>query len=197
MKILTVASFSCPENIHGCTARLPLSSISEHHKHCHFMLITCPASGEKDAHCEWQGLKKDLLAHVKTHAHKELPANLPLFVDSCRLWPRKIKCMFLLYADEVFTHYSLVLDNTWYSVMNQIGLTRRQYECTFKLDGINGKDHIRVTMPIPETGDSSSCSSLSGKCFRIPTNVIQHFVKDRHINTTIFINDVTKTQQKF
>jgi hypothetical protein len=194
MKILALTSFNCPEKLHGCTAKLPRSSISEHHKYCHFMPITCPASREKDTYCAWLGLKKNLLEHIKNHTHQELPAKHPFFVDSCRLWPEKIQRVFLLYADDVFTYYSLVFDDMWYSAVHQIGLTRRKYECTFSLDGMNGKDHIRVTLPIPETADGSSCSLFSGKCFRIPVNVIQHFVKDRHINLTIFINDVTKSK---
>jgi hypothetical protein len=101
--------------------------------------------------------------------------------------------VFLLYADEVFTYYRVLFKDTWYSTVHQVGLTRRKYESAYKLDGANSKDHIRMTVPVPLTDDKSACSLLSGKCFRIPVNMIQHFIQDRHINLMIFINDVTKS----
>jgi hypothetical protein len=154
----------------------------------------CPASREKGTYCAWQGLKKNLVSHVKTHAYRELPEKHPLFVDSYRELPETIQRIFLLYSGEVFTYYSLVFDDTWYSTVHQIGLTSRKYECSFKLDGTNGKDHIRVTMPVPEAADGPACSLLSGKCFRLSLNVIQHFVKEQQISLTILINDVKKSK---
>jgi hypothetical protein len=174
-------------------ARMPLSNISEHYRYCHFMQVNCPASREKDTYCAWQGIKKDLFSHVKIHVHQQLPVEQPFFVDLCRVWPQEIKRVFLLHGDEVFTYYRVLFEDTWYSTVHQVGLTRRKYESAFKLDGANGKDRIRMTVPIPLTDDESSCSLFSGNCFRMPANVIQHFIKDRHINLTIFINDVTKS----
>jgi hypothetical protein len=172
---------------------MPLFGISEHYKYCHFMQVSCPASREKDTYCAWKGIMKDLPSHIKTHAHKQLPVGHPFFLDSCCVGPQKILRMFLLYADEIFTYYRLVFDDTWCSMVHQVGLTRRKYESAFKLDGANGNDRIRMTAPVPVTHDESACSLFFGKSFRIPGNMIQHFIMDRHIKLTIFINDVTKS----
>jgi hypothetical protein len=172
---------------------MPLSGILEHYKYCLFMLVTCPASREKETHCAWQGIKKDLPSHIKTHVHQQLSVLQPFFVDSCRVWPEKILRVFILYSDEIFTYYRLLFEDTWYSMVHQVGLTRRKYESAFKLDGAYGNDRIRMTLTVPVTDDESGCSLFSGKCFRMPVNMIQHFIKDQHINLTIFINDVTKS----
>ncbi|XP_023723682.1 E3 ubiquitin-protein ligase Siah1 isoform X1 [Cryptotermes secundus] len=193
MKILSLASFNCPWNLIGCVAMMPLSAITEHYKYCHFMLLTCPASREKDTYCAWQGIKMNLPSHIKTHEHQQLSVAQPFLVDSCRVWPEKILRLFLLYEDEIFTYYRLVFEDTWYSMVHQVGLTRRKFESAFKLDGANGKDRIRMTVPVPVRDDESACSLFSGKCFRIPGNMIQHFIKHQYINLTIFLNDVTKS----
>jgi hypothetical protein len=78
-------------------------------------------------------------------------------------------------------------------MVHRAGLTRRKYESAYKLDGANGTARIRMTFPVPENDDEFGSSFLFGKCFRIPVNMIQHFIKDGRINLTIFINDVTKS----
>jgi hypothetical protein len=192
--ILTLTSFNCPGESKGCSEKMPLSLITDHLKHCDFNLFQCPVGRIKDMKCLWYGLKKDFPSHVKSHVNWHIPfPGHNNFLDRFTIvWKPKPECAFICVEDEIFMYSRRLFRDKWVCILQQVGMTRRKYECVFYLEGINGFDHIRTTQVVRRTENSFMQEFSSGRCFRMPERMIRHFIEDDYLNMMIYINDVTK-----
>jgi hypothetical protein len=192
--LLALTSFGCPGRPQGCTARMPLSVISDHYKYCDFSLFHCPVSRIKDMKCLWYGLKKDFPSHANNHVNLYIPfPGHNNFIDYFTVvWKPKPEYTFIFFKNEIFMYSKCIFGDKWFCILQQAGMTRRKYECVFHLVGVNGLDYIRVRRAVRGTEESLERAFSFGRCFRMPARMIKHFIQDEYMNLTIYINDVTK-----
>ncbi|XP_021934730.1 E3 ubiquitin-protein ligase siah-1-like isoform X2 [Zootermopsis nevadensis] len=192
--LLSLTSFCCPGRLNGCDAKMQLSSIIDHYKYCDFSEIQCPISRIKEKKCVWYGLKKHFPLHVRRHVNWQI--QIPkhkIFSDYFTVtWNSKPKCAFICVKDEIFLYSRFVIEDKWFCMLQQTGMTRGKYECVFLLEGVNGLDRIRMRHAIRSTDESLMNEFSFGRYLRMSTKMIQHFIDDDYMNFTIIINDVTK-----
>jgi hypothetical protein len=191
--LVTLTSFDCPAMPQGCTAKMSVSTLSDHYKYCDFKIIRCPVSLVEGMTCFWHGMRKEFPSHAREHLHLNLPLErYHQFSDCFSLWPVKTGCLFVFHGDEIFLYYKFLFKDRWFCVVQQAGMTRRKYECAFQLAGSNGFDHIRMTLAVREADETFARIFHFKYCFRMSARMISHFIDDNYMNMTIYIKDVTK-----